>query len=202
MSFFLLYLEADGKSNRRFAREPNPSTKRMRPVLPDTRFVCWQVEMNFCSNFSKSGPYEFGYEQGWHWSKNKGSYDQGRDFFWVHWEISDDKPDSVKLHVESPNVTEDEQLNLLKQQMVQEFLSSHFKKAVEENGFSFVPGRQVSLELVKRNKSTQPFRVVLTPEQAQKTHRENIEMVNAAMSQSINEVVERFASQLDARFNS
>ncbi len=158
--------------------------------------------MNFHSNSSKSGPYEFGYEQGWHWSRNKGSYDQGRDFFWVHLEISDDKPNSVKLHVESPNVTEDEKLNLLKQQMVQEFLSPHFKKAVEENGFSFIPGRQVNLELIKKNKCTQPFRVVLTEEQSRETHQENIEIVNAAMSQSINKVIQCFAPQLNAHFNS
>lgn len=164
--------------------------------------IPYRSEMIFESDSSKNGPYEFGYEHGWHWSKNKGSYNRGRGFFWVHWEISDDKPVSVKLHVESPNVVTDQKLNLIKQQMVQEFLSSHFKKMVEENSFSFVPGRQVRVEDVRKNKSTQPFRVVLTPEQAKKTHRENIEMVNAAMSQSLNEVIERFASQLNAYFNS
>ncbi len=94
--------------------------------------------MNFQSGSSKSGPYEFGYEQGWHWSLNEGSYDRGRDFFWVHLEISDDKPNSVKLHVESPNSIADHNLNLIKQQMVQEFLSATFKKLIEANGFTFV----------------------------------------------------------------
>jgi len=156
--------------------------------------------MIFQSGSSKDGPYEFGYEQGWHWSKNGGSYDNSRDFFWIHWEINEAKPNRVKLHIECPNAMVEPELNEIKQEMAQAFLSPQFKNLIEQSGYTYIPGRQIRPEHIRRNKGTQPFRIELTEHQCQSSRQANIEMVNAVMGQAIGEIVKRFTSQLNRHF--
>lgn len=158
--------------------------------------------MKFQSGSSTDGPYEFGYEQGWHWSKNGGKYDNNRDFFWIHWEINDRNPESVKLHVECPKATLEPELNSIKQEIVESFLSAHFKNLIEQHGYTYMVGRRIKPEHVKRNKSTQPFRVLLTEKQIQSTHQANIEMINAITSKAISDVIEPFAERLNRHFSS
>jgi hypothetical protein len=154
----------------------------------------------FYSGASTDGPYDFGYEEGWHWSKNRGSYDRGRDFFWVHWEISDGSPHSVKLHVECPNAATDPELNAIKQEMVQAFLSPTFKNILEQQGYTYIIGRRIKPEHIERFKSTQAFRVMLTDEQSQNDNKANIEMVNAVTNDAVRKVIKRFSTQLNSQF--
>lgn len=158
--------------------------------------------MKFETGSSKDGPYEFGYEQGWHWSKNGGKHANNRDFFWVHWEINDKNPESVKLHVECPKAAIEPELNGIKQQIIEALLSTRFKKLIEEHGYTYIVGRQVSPEYIRANKSTQAFRILLTEEQRQGTHQANIKMINAIINQAISEVIEPFAAQLNRHFSS
>jgi len=156
--------------------------------------------MIFQNTSSMSGPLELGYEQGWHWSVRKGGHVSGQDFFWVHWEISNHKPNDVKLHVESPKASVDEDLNNLKQEVIEQLLAVQFQKLIEDRGWEFVRGIQLKAESIEKNKSTQVFRVVLPSEQKKETHQENIEMVNSVAGKEINEVIQRFQGQLDTRF--
>jgi len=156
--------------------------------------------MIFQNDSTKSGPFELGHEQGWHWSVRKGGHASGEDFFWVHWEISNDRPNDVKLHVESPKASADEELNNLKQEVIEQLLAVQFQKLIEDRGWEFVRGVQLKAESIENNKSTQVFRVVLPSEQKKGTHQENIEMVNSIAGEEISEIIQRFKGQLDKRF--
>lgn len=156
--------------------------------------------MNFKSDESIDGKLVYGYEVGWHWLKNKGGYNQGRDFFWVHWEIGGGKPNNVKLHVECPKAQTDADLNAIKKEMVNRFLSAHFKSLVEQYGFVYKRGSRVKTEHMEKYKCTSPFHVLLTNEQSQNSHQDNIEMVNAVMGDAVREVVQSFRNQLNSHF--
>jgi len=157
--------------------------------------------MIFQNASSKSGPYELGHEQGWHWSTRKGGHASGQDFFWVHWEISSDRPNDVKLHVESPKASVDEELNNLKQEVIKQLLTVQFQKLIENSDWEFARGIRLKTESIENNKSTQVFRVVLPPEQKKETHQQNIEMVNSVAREAINEVLAPFKDRLDKRFS-
>lgn len=156
--------------------------------------------VNFKSDSSTDGPLVYGYEDGWHWSKNKGSYQKGKDFFWIHLEISDTAPTTVKLHVESPNVTTDPKLNSIKQEVVTQFLLPKFEKIITERGLMYKDPKRHQSSKVEKNKTTSPFHVVLTKEQDQGSHESNIEFVNNILGAEIREVVEKFKDQLDVHF--
>src|SRR5262245_17378079 len=108
--------------------------------------------MNFESDSSKDGKLEFGYEDGWHWSSNGGNYKNGRDFFWIHWEINDLRPSNVKLHVECPPADAEPEMNAIKHEIVEAFLSPNFKKILEQNGYSYAENRKVKSADIRQNK--------------------------------------------------
>lgn len=118
----------------------------------------------------------------------------------MHWEISDGKPSSVKLHVESPDSMTDPELNAIKEEMVQAFLSPNFKNIAEQHNYNYILGRQIKKERIKENKSTQPFRILLTEHQWQRTHQANIERINNVMREAVSEVINRFSTQLNRHF--
>ena len=146
------------------------------------------------------GGLEHGHELNWHRSKNGGHYNRHQDFFWVHWEIGDAKPCSIKFHVESPRVDVDAELNGIKQDMVSAFLSADFECLATQCGYNYKRGGRTKPEHMERFKCTEAFRVVLKPEQCQGNHRANIETVNAAMGPTVRAVLERFAARLNAHF--
>ena len=156
--------------------------------------------MIFESNSSIDGPYEFGYEAGWHWSRSKGSYDTGTDFFWVHWEISDSSPSHVKLHVESPNAATDLALNAIKQEVVKALIASGLQSSLKRHGYKCVVGSKAKPGFIAQHKSTQAFRIDLIEEQRQSTHQANIEMVNGVAGKFIREVLQRFATRINPHF--
>lgn len=153
--------------------------------------------MNFTSDSSKDGAYIFGYEDGWHWSQNGGHYNNGRDFFWVHWEIGEDRPASVKLHVECPRVDVHPALNDIKQKMVRDFLSPTFKGLVESHGYAYKTGSRNKPEHVEKFKCTSPFHVLLREEQRQNDHRATIEMVNREFGETVSEVIDRYRYKIE-----
>ncbi len=155
--------------------------------------------MIFTSDASIDGELVYGHG-GWHWSKNKGRYQNGRDFFWIHWEISERAPDTVKLHVESPNADTDSALNAIKREVVQEFLSARFKNAIERQGYAYKPGNRIKPEHMERYKCTAPFHVVLSAEQQQTTDEQNIELVNAIVADELSAVIYQLRPQLAKHF--
>ncbi len=156
--------------------------------------------MQFTDGASIDGPYTFGHEQGWHWSKNQGNHARGRDFFWVHWEISDGKPNHVKLHIESPKSEIDPELNAIKEQLVVAFLSPKISRLATQNGFAYKIGSRLKSEHIEKYRSTQAFQLILTPEQCKRDSRANIEMINEVLGQSVQEVIDRFTPQLNRQF--
>ena len=156
--------------------------------------------MNFHTGSSIDGAYEFGYETGWHWSKNKGSYATGCDFFWIHWEIRNGAPNNIKFHVEAPKSTVDAELNNIKQEMVMALLSPRFNHIAEQNNFHFKLGNRIKPEHLEKNKSTQVFQILLTDEQQLETHQANIILINDLMREALNEVIRQFNTRLIAHF--
>ncbi len=156
--------------------------------------------MTFKEDGSRDGALVYGYEKGWHWTRNKGGYHQKRDFFWIHWEISATEPTIIKLHVECPKAEVDPELNAIKQEVVKSFLAPQFKKKVEESGYIYKPSTRNKSEHVERYCSTAPFHVIVTKEQEKGSPQANIEMVNEALGDDVRSVVETFRGQLNRHF--
>lgn len=147
------------------------------------------------------GTFDFGYEAGWHWSKNRGSYWTTRDFFWSHWEVKNGNISQVRWHVESPSATNDATLNQIKQAMIADFLTPLFQNIIEKNGLGFTKGMRTNSHFIECNRCTEPFRIELPPAQNRGTSRDNIEAVNKLMREAINDVLSRYKSRLEKHFS-
>ena len=146
----------------------------------------WQ----FREGRGRTGKWEHGYPESWHWSRAGGDYFNERDFFSVHWEVYN--PEStygVRLHVESPRYSVDPLLNDLKQEVVAVLLAPAICAAVQQEGYIYRAGAKTSPNQMQRNKSTEAFRVVLTAEQRQPSHRRDIEIVHIALGSIVDEVL-------------
>ena len=147
------------------------------------------------------GTLDYGYEAGWHWSKNRGSYWNGRDFFWTHWEVKSGNVCQVRWHVEAPSATVEATLNQIKQEMVTDFLAPRFQNLIEQNGLEYLKGTRAQLHHIEKNRCTEPFRVQLLATQNSGSAQGSMKIVNALMREPINNVLQRYKSRLDEHFN-
>jgi hypothetical protein len=145
--------------------------------------------MIFKSDASIDGKLVHGYEDGWHYATGKGHYHTGQDFLWVHWEISDRAPATVKLHVEAPKFAVDPDLNEIKGQLVAAFLDPRIRSAIEQKGLVYKPGSRCKPEHIKKFKCTAPFHIILTKEQIRATHPENIAVVHEVLGGFVEESI-------------
>src|SRR5262245_28799186 len=85
------------------------------------------------------------------WNRNKsgGTYDNGRDFFSVHWEIHLPKPrvakkpqyrGEVRLHVESPSYARDRNLNNIKHDVITALRASSLRHIAQQKGYAYKEG--------------------------------------------------------------
>ena len=156
--------------------------------------------MNYYSGSAKNGPFEQAYEDNWKWSKKKGSYEKGSDFFDIHWEVHDCDPFSIRLHVESPNATIDPTLNQIKEELISALSLAGFQHIASSHAYGFKEGRYILLGKIQSNKSTEPFRILITDSLPQPNHRQNLDAVHAVAGTAVDEVVKQFAPRLDSYF--
>ncbi len=158
--------------------------------------------MQHIQGTSLGGNLEKSVPSNWDWSKNGGEYVNGRNFFSVHWEVQERDPNSIRLHVESPNSSIDPFLNDLKQEVVQAILLSDIASKVSTCGFEYEEGKKTSIASIKRYKSTEPFRVNLAHHQRKPTTEKDIAMVHEAVGHYVNQIVQKYSDRLDEHFRS
>jgi hypothetical protein len=138
----------------------------------------------------------------WEWGKGRLGYDEGSNFFTVHWQVNfrEDTPEEariVRLHVESPRHAVDPSLNDIKRRVIDALLESNMQQVAQQHGYAYEIGRLTSVAQIQRNKSTEAFRVVLAASQLASTHDENITAVHTAVGSVVDAVLQQFANQLD-----
>jgi hypothetical protein len=136
----------------------------------------------------------------WEWSHNGGSYYTHKDFLWMHWEIQEKSPNEIRFHVESPTEQIDPALNGIKEDIVNEVLSTQTLNKIESAGFTIQKGRRVSQKCVRGFKSTEPFRVLLREDQAKSSMKENLLFVHEKAGAVLQEIIDRYLDRIKERF--
>lgn len=144
--------------------------------------------------------FDFGYEAVWHWSKNRGTYWNARDFFWTHWEVKSAKPAQVRWHVEAPSATNDATLNRIKQEMIGDFLVPHFQNLIEQHGFAYFKGTRCQPQYIETSRCSEAFRIELPAGHNRGTAQANIEVVNSLMREPVIAVLSRYKTRLEECF--
>lgn len=163
----------------------------------------WQY---YATDRYRGGPLELGYPTHWFWPYGRCTeaiehYDDGHDFFWVHWEVKTvESPDSIRLHIESPSYADDHFLNSLKQELIAELLASNISHIVQQQGFEYRKGRRISPSSIRQNKCTEAFRVNLTDKRRKTTNKEDIDSVHAVIGPAVDVAVKKIATRLDQHF--
>jgi hypothetical protein len=134
-----------------------------------------------------------GYPIAWNLSKNNGSYNSGKDFISVHWEVHYDSPDVVRLDVEAPVKTKDIELNFLKQRIIIAILS----KTQEVNNALKLGEFQIASRLFNThmNKSSEVFHVKICKDNVLSNHKENISQVHSELGNIIESVILKFSEE-------
>jgi hypothetical protein len=134
-----------------------------------------------------------GYQRGWNWARNGGSYKSGINFLSIHWEVHDQYPLRVKLHVESPRADIDIRLNLLKNRIIVGILSI-LPDIYNNLAFGKL---EIGSKLFNTtgNKSSEVFHIDLDAINDYTAQR-IIEVVNAEIGGIINRVVLRYEQSL------
>lgn len=151
--------------------------------------------MFFEEDNQRNGHLWEGYQKGWNWARNGGSYKSGTNFLSIHWEVHDQYPLRVKLHVESPRADTDIRLNLLKSQIIISILS----KLPDINNTLAFGKIEIGSRLSNTtgNKSSEVFHIDLDPINDY-TAQEVIEVVNAEIGGIINRVVLIFEQSFES----
>lgn len=156
--------------------------------------------MEHYSGSSISGHLENVYPKHWLWCKPNGNYGKGRDFFHIHWEVHEQNPGDIRFHVEAPRIAVDPVLNEIKREVIHALLQSDVEMVVKQHGYGYKIGRRLSEQAIEKNKSTEPFRVLLMDTQRQPSHRQNLETVHTAIGPKVDSIVQPFRERLDAHF--
>lgn len=136
----------------------------------------------------------------WEWSRRGGDYKNGRDFFTIHWEMQENKPNEVRFHVESPNFNEDPRLNNLKVDIVLRFLKDDIRKAIYSADFEFKSGRRISENCIRKYKSTEPFRIILPKRFLLPSAEENIEQIHNIFRKTIDVAIAPYLTKIQEEF--
>ena len=137
--------------------------------------------------------------------RDGGSYDKKRDFFTVHWEIKHEKPDNVRLHVETPIKTIDPDLNDLKKRVIFRILNSEICNLINSTGyFIYERGTRVRTKNTETNiendQSTEVFRVILPPSQSTKNWEEKLTFVDNYFGLFIQNILWEFCNEIKKQF--
>jgi hypothetical protein len=154
--------------------------------------------VSFPRGSGKRGGFQQGIVEEWDWCKLDGGYDEGVGFFSVHWEIHDWNPDSIRLHVESPAISIDSELNSIKVAIIKEVIASSIRNHIIQKGYEFRQGTKILQ--TETNKSTEAFRVVLQQHQKMSNHEDNMKLVHNLAEHLIHPIIMEFSQQLDHLF--
>lgn len=140
-----------------------------------------------------------GYRDGWDLSRFGGNYTSGKNFFSVHWEISNDSPNIVKFHVESPRAGEkdDEKINNIKCKLI-----ADIKENINEiiltlkNGNFKDSSRTNNLKNIKNNKSSEVFQIILDETTNYNKAKESIKLVDDDLSKNIDIYIKKYSDEL------
>jgi hypothetical protein len=136
-----------------------------------------------------------GYPTNWNVSRNNGSYNTGKDFLSIHWEVHYESPDVVRLDVESPTKVIDYELNFLKQRIIIAILS----KTQEINNSLKLGDFQIASRLFNTdmNKSSEVFHVKIFENNIKQDYKENILQVHEQIGNIISSVLLKFSSEFN-----
>lgn len=146
------------------------------------------------------GPLVSGRVEEWTWSRRGGDYKNGRDFFTIHWEIQENKPNEVRFHVESPTVEVDNKLNDIKNDIVSIFLRDDIKRVILSKGFDYKIGSRISEKCIRRYKSTEPFRIIMPKHFELPSFEENIKLIHNIFRPTIDSAIELYLIQIKEEF--
>lgn len=137
-----------------------------------------------------------GYQENWDLTRNNGSYNSGKDFISVHWELHYDSPSVVRLDVESPTKSIDYELNFLKQRIIIGILSKTFdiKNSIKLGDFE-VASRLFTTDSTK---STEVFHIKMFDNYVRPSYKDNVLQVHAQVGEIIDKVVSKFASEFNS----
>ena len=141
-----------------------------------------------------SGKLSKGYLSNWNYSRNHGSYSNGKDFLSLHWEAKADSMNKIRFHVESPKFSVDSELNLIKKKLITEILA----KVPEIKRCVTVGELELGSMILKADlkKSTEVFKIILFQNNSFSTYEENINQVNNQIEGIINGIVAKFSLEI------
>ncbi|WP_243375448.1 hypothetical protein [Geotalea sp. SG265] len=146
--------------------------------------------MKFIVTTLVGGELTVGLVEEWDWAKNDGGYTEGRDFFSIHWEVRHNYPCAIMFHVEAPRYEIDPELNTLKEDVITEILSSGILNKVTSKDYSLEIGRRINQSEIRRNKSTEAFRVVLKDASSPRDHEQDLLRVHDALGSHVEKIID------------
>ncbi|NTV68386.1 MAG: hypothetical protein HGB06_12085 [Chlorobaculum sp.] len=149
----------------------------------------------------QGGPLVSGRVEEWEWSRRGGNYNNHRDFFTIHWEIQESKPNEVRFHVESPIAEVDQNLNDIKKNIISRFISDGFligkiRDEILSAGYEYKVGRRITEKCIRKYKSIEPFRIIIPKCFELPSFEENIEHIHNAFGQTIHSVIEPYLIEI------
>jgi hypothetical protein len=147
------------------------------------------------------------WERGMGWPDSERPTPESLPFFSMHWQV--DTPDfgkddsmNIRLHVESTKYKDLPKLNDLKGEVVQALLDEAVEQAVRQLGYNYRPGPKTSTPEVRKNRTTEAFRVVLSDAQRKPADSENLVAVHGALGHVVEGVLRqvRFSERIDEFF--
>jgi hypothetical protein len=135
-------------------------------------------------------------------------YKEGRDFFYVNWQIDYPKNETInaesaceiRLQVGSPNDQVDAVLNRLKRDVINSLRAVDWQDAAEAAGYRYIAGAMVNDHQIKKFKNTTVFKLACKDGKNSLTGEEMIKAVDDAHGRTVDEVLARFTERIDNRF--
>lgn len=165
------------------------------------RHNLWGPAVRFVPARQVGGELISGMVEEWEWYRNGGSYAKHRDFLTVHWEVQEKSPRFIRLHVDSPSVTVDPVLNRIKADIVEAMLSLDMRAEVQARGFEYQLGRLISDKAIADNKSTEPFRIELSPPQLTERLEQGLVLVHESLGSVVQGTLEPFRERIRREFS-
>jgi len=157
--------------------------------------------MKFQTKELQGGLFVRGLEDSWYWSKDGGTYDKNVNFFSIHWEIQFRFLNIVRCHVESPRYKDDPALNDIKSRLVSSIIGcTDIEKTVISRDHEYDVGRRISEKEMQRNKSTEPFKIILKANQVDPDPQKDIENIHELLFAIMDRIIDKYRNGLDSFF--
>jgi len=155
------------------------------------------MNLIFESDSQQSGDLIKAYKENWNYSKNHGNYDSGENFLSIHWEVKNNYPNKVRLHVESPKESVDSELNKLKMKIIITIMSKVDKLRDELNKGELVISSLV--DNAYKNKSTEVFHISFDDKDIiNLDKKQKIIKAHENLGDFIDDYVKKYENQIEA----